>query len=392
MGLSKFRQLIKLEAAGGIALLVATLFGLCLENSPFRTYYEVFLNYAFIMDWYPIQLKKTILFWINDGLMAIFFLKIGLEIKRELLEGGLSQKTQMILPAIAAIGGVVVPALIYTAFNYSDPVNMRGWAIPTAMDTAFTLGILSLFGSKIPISLKIFVMILSILDDIIAISVVAIFYAEELSHISILAALIILGLLVSINHAGVKRLGIYVILGVILWLFVLKTGVHTSIAGVLLAFTIPVEKNHQNESPLDRIERAINPWVAFVILPLFAFSNSGVYLQDITLEQLLRPLPLGIILGQCIGKQLGVFGACWLLIKYKIALLPIGTTWLQMYGVSLLCGIGFTMSLFIGALSFESGGPAYSNIVRTAILLGSLISAVIGVLILKFSQKKRVDC
>ena len=380
----------KIEALGGIALLLATILGLTIANSRYSLDYQNFINFPLHIGAGNIQISKSISFWINDGLVAIFFFLIGLEIKREFYAGELSERGQITLPCSAAIAGMIIPALIYALFNYANPVNMRGWAIPGATDTAFALGLLALFGSKIPKSLKIFLTTLAVIDDILAVFVIAIFYADELSHLSVLASASILGILVLLNQASVKNAFLYTLLGILLWLFVLKSGVHTSIAGVLFALTIPIKNgSHKNTSLLVSMEKTIHPWVSFLILPLFAFINSGVPLNAFTLDLLINPLSLGIIFGLFLGKQLGIFGITYLLVKTKIVTLPHGATWLQTYGLSVLCGVGFTMSLFIGILSFESGGPEYGYVVKISILIGSLISALFGCLILFISRIKK---
>lgn len=376
----------KIEVMSGLALLIAFAAGIILANSRFGDYYERFINFPLNIDFWFIHTNKSILFWVNDGLVSLFFLLIGLEIKREVLEGELSQKSHLILPCSAAIAGLIVPALIYTFFNYDNPINMRGWAIPTAMDTAFALGVLALLGNKFPASLRIFLMALAIIDDILAVLVIALFYADELSQISILASTFIFGILVILNQSGVARISVYMLLGFLLWLFVLNSGVHTSVAGVLVAFAVPLKNGSGHHRPAFHLEKMIHPWVAFGILPLFAFTNAGVSLETFKVNQLLDPLALGIMWGLFLGKQLGIFGATLILVKSNIVPLPRGSTWVQVYGVSVLCGIGFTMSLFIGALSFESGGPKYDDLVKISVFFGSIVSAIVGYIILKLQK------
>jgi len=320
----------------------------------------------------------------------VFFCLVGLEVKLEFIEGHLSQRDQAILPAIAAVGGIVVPAGIYACLNWHDPVTLHGWAIPSATDIAFALGVLMLFGKQVPTALKIFLLTLAILDDLGAIIIIAIFYTSNLSVGSLITALAALAVLIVLNRRGVVYVAAYVLVGLIMWASVLKSGVHATLAGVALAMTIPLrDPKNPKHSPLRDLEHDLHPSVAYVILPLFAFANAGVPLKGLTLEVLFAPVPLGIAAGLFIGKQLGVFGASWAAIKLKIAGLPAGVNWRQLYGVSILCGIGFTMSLFIGALAFENAGPEHSAEVRLGILLGSLLSAVVGYAILRLGLSRR---
>lgn len=377
---------IKTEALSGIILLVAAITGFVLSNSPFRLYYEGLINFPLHLQIGQFKYVKPLLFWINDGLVSIFFFLIGLEIKSVLFSNDAPIREQLALPFSAAICGVILPALIYTAFNHADPTNMRGWAIPTAIDTAFVLGVIALIGPSIPTSLKMFIMSLSIIDDILAVLIIAIFYAEELSNLAIVGSASIMGILVLINQARITTGWIYILLGFILWLFVLGSGVHTSVAGVLLALAIPMHPTNKNKNLLDIMKKKLHPWVSFLILPLFAFANTDVPLEDINLEQFFYPLSLGIIFGLFIGKQLGIFGITYLLVNHSSAKLPEGANWRQMYGVSVLCGIGFTMSLFIGLLAFESGGPEYDHLVKASVFIGSLLSAMFGYTVLKICK------
>ncbi len=379
---------LRTEALGGIILLVAAITGFILSNSSLQSYYEGLIQFPLRLSIADIDYTKPLIFWINDGLVSIFFLLIGLEIKSMLHISQQSIKEQLSLPMSAAIAGAIVPAIVFSIFNHDDPINMRGWAIPTAMDTAFILGILSFFGRMISSSLKMFLMSLAIIDDILAVLVIAIFYAEELSNISIIASASIVGILVLLNLAGVTRIALYVFFGFLLWLFVLGSGVHTSVAGVLLASTIPTKKEHHGKDLLQTMKKFLHPWVSFLILPLFAFANTDVPLNDISMQGLLLDLPLGIILGLFIGKQLGIFSVTYILVQYGSAKLPTHTSWCQMYGVSVLCGVGFTMSLFIGIIAFESGGPQYDHIVKAAVFAGSFISAVLGSIVLYFGCRK----
>lgn len=386
---SNNNRYLRTEALGGIVLLVAAITGFVLNNSAYDEYYKGFVNFPLRFSVHDFSFTKPLIFWVNDGLVAIFFLLIGLEIKSMLHSEVLANRTQLMAPFAGAILGVIVPAIVYTIFNHDNHTNMRGWAIPTAMDTAFIIGILSLFGPYISSSLKMFVMTMSIIDDIIAVLVIAIFYAEDLSNIAIIASTSVVGLLVLLNQIGVRRGVIYFSLGFILWLFVLGSGVHTSIAGVLLAITMPMNKHDRSECLLAKTTNILHPWVSFLILPIFAFVNTGIDLAAVSLDTLLHPLALGIIFGLFIGKQVGIFGIMVLLVNTKVIKLPERSTWLQVYGVSVLCGIGFTMSLFIGILAFESGGPNYDDIVKAAVFIGSLLSAIVGCTVLYINKVLR---
>jgi len=381
-------QFMQKEAAPGILLISATVLALLLSNTIMSPLYESFLHIPVEIRIGSLYLDKSLYHWVNDGLMAIFFLLIGLEVKREALEGHLSSLKQVSLPGIAAIGGMVVPAAIYLAFNSNNPIAVNGWAIPTATDIAFALGILSLLGKRVPVSLKIFLMALAIIDDLGAIVIIAIFYTTDLSTLSITVAFVSLLALIALNMFGVTKKAAYFIVGTILWISVLKSGVHATLAGVALAFTIPLnakDKNKQPISPLKDIEHGLHFWVAFFILPLFAFVNAGVNITEISLQQMSGSVPMGIMLGLFIGKQLGVFGFSWLAIKLQLAELPKGSNWLQLYGVSLLTGIGFTMSLFIVSLAFEDD-EIFQYTDKLAILIGSFVSGVMGYLVLKKSK------
>ena len=381
-------EFIKKESASGILLIFATILALILSNSPMSTLYESFLHFPVEIRVGALHLDKSLYHWVNDGLMAIFFLLIGLEVKREILEGHLSSMSQVALPGIAAIGGMVVPAAIFLIFNQNNSIAVNGWAIPTATDIAFALGILSLLGNRVPISLKIFLMALAIIDDLGAIIIIALFYTAELSMLSVIIAVIALAVLIMLNQFGVSKKAAYFIVGAILWVGVLKSGVHATLAGVVLAFTIPLNAKDENEhpiSPVKEIEYNLHFWVAFFILPLFAFVNAGVNITQISLSQMAGSVPLGIILGLFIGKQLGVFGFSFLAIKLKFAELPKESNWIQLYGVSVLTGIGFTMSLFIGSLAFEDDS-VFQYTDKLAILVGSFISGIVGYLVLKICK------
>lgn len=339
----------------------------------------------------PLHIAKPLLLWVNDGLMAIFFFVVGLEVKREVMEGHLSSLSQITLPGIAAIGGMIVPAFVFIAFNKSDAFAMNGWAIPTATDIAFALGILSLLGKRVPVSLKIFLMALAIIDDLGAIIIIALFYTSELSTLSISIAAICLAILFIMNRMGVTKQSAYILVGIILWVSVLKSGVHATLAGVVLAFMIPLHSKDENGkefSMAHNLEHNLHYWVAFFILPLFAFVNAGVDLRGISLEEMAGPVPMGIMAGLFIGKQVGVFGFSWLAIKLGIASLPKEATWTMLYGVSVLTGIGFTMSLFVDTLAYNDT-KMFHFADKLAILLGSLFSGIMGYLVLKMAAKKK---
>lgn len=384
MIINAVREFLRLEAAGGILLVLAMLLAMITVNTGFAPLYKSLLDIPLEIQIGDFEIHKPLLLWINDGLMAVFFFLIGLEVKRELLEGELSDIRQVVLPAVAAVGGVAVPALVFTALNYDDPHAMRGWAIPTATDIAFALGVLSLLGNRVPASLKVFLLTLAIIDDLAAIVIIAIFYSVDISRMSLIIAGSAYVALIIQNWRGVMRLTSYIVFGLIMWAAVLKSGVHATIAGVLLAFTIPLRHpKGEQHSPLRNLEHDLHPTVAFFILPLFAFANTGIPMDGMRLETLLTPEPLGIALGLFLGKQLGVFAFAWATIKSGLARLPDGASWLQLYGVSVLTGIGFTMSLFISSLAFEEGSTNLKAD-RLGILAGSILSAVVGYLLLRY--------
>jgi NhaA family Na+:H+ antiporter len=378
------REFLKLEAASGILLVIAGVLGMIAANTPLSELYQALLQTPIKLQIGALVLDKTLLIWINDLLMAIFFLLVGLEIKREVVSGELSDPARVALPAIAALGGMIVPAAIYAAFNWQDPVGIRGWAIPSATDIAFALGVLSLFGDRVPVGLKVFLMTLAVLDDLGAIVIIALFYSHDLSVNALLLAAAAIMVLFALNRAGVTRIAPYVLVGTALWLFVLKSGVHATLAGVVAALFVPASgPAHQPHPPASRLEHSLHPWVAFGILPIFAFANAGVSLAGLSLSKLLEPIPLGIMLGLFVGKQIGVFTFAWLAVKSGLARLPSGVNFAQVYGAAILCGIGFTMSLFIGMLAFEN--TASDQVIVTdqlGILAGTLLSAVVGSLVL----------
>ena len=387
---TKLAKFLHSDSTGGILLIIATMAALIFVNSPLSQLYDSFLHIPMEIRVGALHIDKTLHHWINDGLMAIFFLMVGLEVKREILDGHLSSVGKVALPAIAAVGGIVIPALIYVYFNQADPEAMRGWAIPTATDIAFALGILSLLGKRVPLSLKIFLMALAIIDDLGAIVIIAIFYTANLSHLAIVIASIALAALIALNILGFSRKSLFFVVGLILWVAVLKSGVHATLAGVAFAFTIPLvakDEDGKTFSPLREIENGLHPWIVFLILPLFAFANAGIDMRDISISQIADPVPMGIMLGLFLGKQMGVFGFSWLAIKLKITSLPEGSNWLMLYGVSVLTGIGFTMSLFIDSLAFVDDALfAYTD--KLAILIGTFTSAVVGYIVLKYALKK----
>lgn len=384
----KLDGFIQKESSAGIVLMFVTVAAMLLKNSPLATAYEAFLLTPVELRFGVLYISKPLLLWINDGLMALFFLLVGLEVKQEIIHGHLSSPQKIMLPGIAALGGMALPAVIFAAFNWHDPWSMRGWAVPTATDIAFSLGILSLLGNRVPASLKIFLMALAIMDDIGAIVIIAIFYTGQISVASISFALAALAILCLMNMAGVVRRGAYIMVGVLLWVSVLKSGVHATLAGVALAFMIPLKVSDGQGKAIEvarDLEDDLHNWVAYLILPLFAFVNAGINLRAITVGQLAAPVPLGIMLGLFAGKQLGVFGCSWLAIKSGLAVMPKDADWRQLYGVALLTGIGFTMSLFIDGLAFGDG-KSFSYADRLAIILGSLISGLSGYLLLRTTR------
>jgi len=381
------REFYERESSTGILLMLVTVAALILKNSALAGTYNAFLHTPVEIRFGALQIAKPLLLWINDGLMAVFFLLVGLEVKREMLRGSLSSWSQAALPVIAAIGGMIVPALIYVAFNYKEPSGMHGWAIPTATDIAFALGILSLLGNRVPPSLKIFLLALAIMDDLGAIVIIALFYTSNLSLVSLVVAAIALIALFALNRSGVVRRAAYILVGAVLWVSVLKSGVHATLAGVALAFMIPLDAREKGaDHPLaEQLEHDLHPWVSFMILPLFAFVNAGIDLRGLSLGQLLNPVPLGIMLGLFIGKQAGVFLFSWAAIKMRLAALPAGSSWGQLYGIALMTGIGFTMSFFIDSLAFVDDS-IYEYADKLAILLGSLLSGIAGYLVLRSSH------
>ena len=385
---STFTRFFQLEAASGLLLIAAAALALIINNSSLSWLYTSFLETPVVAQIGALQIAKPALLWINDGLMALFFLLIGLEVKREVLDGQLSKPSQIVLPGAAAIGGMVVPALVYWFFNRDNAAALDGWAIPMATDIAFALGVLALLGKRVPVSLKLFLMTLAIIDDLGAIIVIAVFYSSELSGMSLLLAAACLIVLIAMNRMGVIKVAPYMIVGLILWVCVLKSGVHATLAGVTLAFCIPLRTKNSETSPLMSIEHALHPWVAYAILPLFAFANAGVSLAGVSLHSFVSHVPMGIAAGLLIGKTLGVFGLTWIAIKTGMAALPAGANWGQVFGVAILCGIGFTMSLFVGSLAFVAGSD-YVGMDRMGILTGSILAALIGYGVTLFFSRKQ---
>lgn len=385
---STFTRFFQMEAASGLLLIAGAILALIINNSPLSWLYSGLLDTPVVAQIGALKIAKPLLLWINDGLMALFFLLIGLEVKREVLDGQLSKPSQIVLPGAAAIGGMVVPALIYWFLNRDNPPALNGWAIPTATDIAFALGVLALLGKRVPVSLKLFLMTLAIIDDLGAIIIIAIFYSGALSTLSLALAAACIAALIGMNRAGVVKLGPYMIIGLILWVCVLKSGVHATLAGVTLAFCIPLRTKNAEPSPLQTLEHALHPWVAYGILPLFAFANAGLSLSGVTLESFTHDVPMGIAVGLLLGKTLGVFGLTWLAVKVGIAALPQGANWGQVLGVAILCGIGFTMSLFVGSLAFEAGSSEYAGMDRMGILTGSLFAALIGYTVMVMASRK----
>ena len=388
MTIKMIKDFLKLEAASGICLMLAVIAAMVIANSPLAPWYSLLLDVPVIVGDGSLEIAKPLLLWINDGLMAMFFFLIGLELKREFIEGDLSKPGQVTLPAIGAVGGMLVPALCYVALNYDNPAALNGWAIPTATDIAFALGVLAIIGSKVPIQLKVFLTSLAIFDDLGAIIVIALFYTEQLSISSLSIAAIVITILFAMNKKGITSVTPYILVGVILWVAVLKSGVHATLAGVFLAFFIPIKGKEGQVSPLKNLEHDLHTTIAFIVLPIFAFANAGISFAGIGINEITSPVPLGIILGLVLGKQVGVFGFCFIAIKLGLAKLPKNVDWTLLYGVAILCGVGFTMSLFVGSLAFEESPDSSIFQDRLGIVVGSLISGVLGYLVLNRAVKK----
>ena len=384
---SEIHDFLRREAAAGIILLSAAALALLASNSGLASAYGLFLDLPVEIRVGALHLAKPLLLWINDGLMAIFFLLVGTEIKRELLEGELSTVGQAMLPGFAAFGGMLAPALVFAALNSGDPLALRGWAVPSATDIAFAVGILTLLGGRVPIGLKIFLLALAILDDLGAIVIIALFYTVDLSLTSLLLAGAVLLAMLALNRLGVARIAPYVLLGIVLWVFVLKSGVHATLAGVAIAFAIPLKAPAATPSPLKQLEHVLHPWVAFLVMPLFGFANAGVSFAGVTAASFTESITLGIALGLFVGKQLGAFAFAAAAIKLGWGKLPEGASWTSLYATCVLAGVGFTMSLFIGTLAWQS--PDYAAPLRLGVLTGSLASGVCGYLLLRLALTRR---
>ncbi len=389
---SSLPNFLNVEAIGGMLLIAAAVFAMILKNSKYGPGYAQFLETPIAITFGVLDgvldIKKPLFLWVNDGLMALFFFMIGMEVKREILVGQLSELKQTLLPLIGGLGGIAIPALCYYLLSAGDPVAVQGWAIPSATDIAFALGILALVGPGVPLALKLFLMTLAIIDDIGAILIIAMFFTSKLSLTAISVAAVCVVILITMSLRGVMRLGPYIFVGLILWASVLKSGVHATLAGVVLGFCIPMgptEPEREAESPLRMLIHEVHPWTAFFILPLFAFANAGVSLEGLKISDLFTGVPLAIMVGLFVGKQLGVFGFSWLAIKLKICELPKNVSWMQLYGAAILCGVGFTMSLFIGSLTFTDTGLANNRPDRLGIIAGSLLAGVVGFVVLKLS-------
>ena len=369
-------------------MITATL-AIIVANSPLEPYYALLLNTPVEIRVGALEIAKPLLLWINDGLMAVFFFLVGLELKRELIEGELSDKRNIILPGIGAIGGMAIPALIYVYFNLNDDSAISGWAIPAATDIAFALGILSLLGKRVPTSIKIFLTSLAIFDDIGAILIIAIFYTSKISLSALIIVAFCIPILAFINRQNVESKTVYIIVGMIMWIAMLKSGIHATLAGILVAIFIPItSKKTPGFSPLKDLEHDLHAAVAFIVLPIFAFANAGINLSGVGVDQILHPVPLGIAAGLFVGKQVGIFGFCWLAIQLKLSSLPKGISWGSLYGTAALCGVGFTMSLFIGSLAFEETSVNMLFDERLGIIIGSLASGIMGYLILNACLSK----
>ncbi len=388
-----FKKFMRFESSGGILLMVAVVLAMLIKNSPLSDLYIQFLNINGVAQIGSLKLEKPLFLWVNDAWMAIFFFLVGMELKREVLYGYLSDKSQLMLPLAAAVGGMVTPALIYLYFNQHDMVAAQGWAIPTATDIAFALGVLSLLSNRIPVSLKVFLMTVAVIDDLGAIVVIAFFYTSQLSTASMLAGLFfIIGLLL-LNRFNVKHLAAYILMGIALWICVLKSGVHATLAGVIIGLMIPGRgKRDDTHSLLEDTIHKLHPWVAFAILPMFAFVNAGIAFEGMSFGRLFEPIPLGILMGLAIGKPVGVMLFSALVISCGLAKLPPNMNWTRLLGVALLCGIGFTMSIFVGSLAFQEADIGYARIDRLAIILASLLASIAGYTVLRLSCPKPKLC
>lgn len=381
---SAIGDFMRLESAGGILLLLSAILAMLIANSPLSGLYDSLLDTTVAVQVGALAINKPLLLWVNDGLMAVFFFLIGLEIKREIMEGELSSFSQVVLPGMGALGGMIVPAAIYVWLNWSNSVALDGWAIPVATDIAFALALLGLFGSRVPTALKVFLLTLAIFDDLAAIAIIAVFYSGDLSPSALLIGAVALVVGVTMNRMGVTRTSSYILLGVVLWIAVLKSGVHATLAGVLIAFCIPMRDEH-GESPLRDLEDDLHTPVVFAILPIFAFANAGLSLTGMSIDDLTHPVTMGVVAGLLIGKPLGILLFVGLAVGLRLAQLPTNVNWRQLLGVAFACGIGFTMSLFIAGLAFEHGSGDYFSGDRLGILAGSILSALAAYILLHVS-------
>ncbi|MGG4608057.1 Na+/H+ antiporter NhaA [Providencia sp. Me31A] len=384
------RKFLRLEAAGGLLLIIAAIVALIMANSPLQGVYQQFLDVPVSIKISEFGLDKPLILWINDFLMAIFFLVVGLEVKRELLEGSLSGRDKAIFPAIAALGGMIAPALIYLLFNGGDSVTQQGWAIPAATDIAFALGVMALLGKRVPTELKVFLLALAIIDDLGVIVIIAFFYTSSVSLVALGLSALCIAVLCVMNWRRVENTAAYLVIGLILWVCILKSGVHATLAGVIVGFLIPLRGTNQTK-PSEELEHVLHPWVVYLILPIFAFANSGVQLQGVTFDGLLTPLPLGVAAGLIFGKPIGIFLFSWVSVKLGFAKLPESINLKQVFAVSVLCGIGFTMSIFITGLAFDGLDEAYSTYSRLGILIGSTLAALLGYFMLRVVLPKQKE-
>ncbi|MDP2504362.1 Na+/H+ antiporter NhaA [Oceanobacter sp. 3_MG-2023] len=391
--LNSLNSFFKMESASGLLLMFAALMAIIFANTPLEPFYNLLLDTPVEVHIGALHIAKPLLLWINDGLMAIFFFMVGLELKYEWLEGELRDKRNVVLPGIGALGGMLVPAVIYIAFNHKNELDIQGWAIPAATDIAFALGILMLLGSRVPTSIKIFLTSLAIFDDIGAIIIIAVFYTDNISLTALSVIALCLPILFMVNRLQVASKSVYMLLGAIMWVSMLKSGVHATLSGIMLAMFVPMKLDRQpGYSPAHQLEKDLHPVVAFFILPVFAFANAGLNLTGIGMDQLLHPIPVGIAAGLFIGKQLGIFAFCWLAIKIGWTKLPSNVSWTTLYGTAALCGVGFTMSLFIGSLAFEDGGGIENTFdERLGILIGSIASGILGYMVLNKSLGKPAE-
>lgn len=381
------KEFVKLEASAGIFLGLAAVLAILFKNSALQGYYDALIGFPISFSILGLEFSKTLVVWVNDFLMACFFLMIGLELKREFQEGHLKHLKDVMLPGIGALGGLIVPALIYTSFTYDNPETLKGWAIPAATDIAFAMGVLALLGNRVPKALKICLLSLAIFDDIAAILIIAAFYTNEISVFWVLMAILPILVLALFNYKQVNKITPYMIIGLFLWICVLKSGIHATVAGILLGFFIPLKNNSNQTSPLKKLEHQLHPWVTFFILPTFAFFNAGVPLKDLSLSSMSHPIAAGIAIGLFLGKQAGVMLFSYFAMKLKVCHLPPHTSLLQFYGMAIVTGIGFTMSLFIGTLSFSQ--PEYQNVMKLGVIAGSTLSGVLGYLVLLYSTRNQ---